>query len=76
VCTGVRSSVILDGLPGPEVWSVFNDSAERVVTVTDMFDGRLHVACFTPVDRDHPDLRSALRDLADSVRRDLESLRG
>jgi hypothetical protein len=75
MCTGVQSSVILPAMPSPDVWEAFTARSDRVVTLIDLCDGRVHVACFEPVSNNHPDLRTALRDLSATVRVDLESLR-
>lgn len=74
MCTGVRSSVVLDYLPEAEQWNEFNSDPNHQVTVTPMSDGRVHVACFSPIGQDHPDLRSELRNTAATLRSALDRL--
>jgi hypothetical protein len=68
--------MVLDALPEPAVWDAFVANPERVLTVTNLADGRVHVACFAPLTTDHPDLRAALRHLSGVLRIDMETLRG
>jgi hypothetical protein len=72
--TGVQSSVTLQTTPQPEAWRAFTSHAERVVSIVELPDGRVHISCFSPISMHHPDLRSALHTLADSVRIDLDNL--
>lgn len=74
MCTGVRSSVVLNSLPEAEAWNAFNGDPNHQVTVTQMHDGRFHVACFSAIGHDHPDLRAALRNRAQLLRTALEGL--
>ena len=76
MCTGVQLSLVLDGAPDPERWNAFAANAERVLTMTDLDNGRVHLACFAPLTGDHHDLRAALRDLSGVLRTDMERLRG
>lgn len=76
MCTGVRSSVVLDGPPASAVWEAFVANPQRAVTVTDMDNGRVHVACFDSVAGDHLDLLQALREASGVLRNDFDSLRG
>ncbi len=76
MCTGVRSSVVLDGPPASAVWDAFVANPQRAVTVTDMDNGRVHVACFDSVPGDHPNLLQALREACMVLRSDFEGLRG
>ncbi len=76
MCTGVQLSLVLDHSPEPELWNAFAANNERVLTLTHLDDGRVHVACFAPLRSDQPDLRAALRELSGVVRTDIERLRG
>ena len=76
MCTGVQLSVVLDHSPEPELWNAFAANTERALTLTNLDDGRVHVACFAPLRSDVLDLRTALRELSAVVRTDIERLRG
>jgi hypothetical protein len=75
MCTGVRSTIVLDSLPQEATWLPFNSHPERSVQVIDLRDGRVHVECFTPVPCDHADLVGQLRSIAISQRTELDALR-
>jgi hypothetical protein len=75
MCTGVRSTIVLDSLPEEETWLPFRTKADRSVQVIDLRDGRFHVECFTPVPCDHPNLVGELRNIATSQRVELDALR-
>ncbi len=75
MCTGVRSTVVLDARPAIEVLEQFTARNGRVVSVTDLVDGRVHVDCFGPLRCDQDDLVSALRVLSIAQRNDLDALR-
>ena len=75
MCTGVRSTIVLDSLPEEETWLPFSTRADRSVQVIDLRDGRVHVECFTHVPCDHADLVGELRSIATSQRTELDALR-
>lgn len=75
MCTGVRSTIVLDSLPQRDQWLPFSAKKDRSVTVIDLRDGRVHVECFTPVKCDHVDLVGELRSIAISQRTELDALR-
>lgn len=75
MCTGVRSTIVLDSLPQEETWLPFSSRADRSVKFIDLRDGRVHVECFTPVACDHQDLVGELRTIAASQRTELDALR-
>ena len=75
MCTGVRSTIVLDSLPEEESWLPFSSREDRSVQVIDLRDGRLHVECFTPVPCDHPDLVGELRSISITQRAELDALR-
>jgi hypothetical protein len=74
MCTGVRSCVVLNTVPEGEAWNAFQGDPNHELTVTQMQDGRFHVACFSAVGSDHGDLRSALRETAINLRTTLDGL--
>ena len=75
MCTGVRSTIVLDSLPQEQTWLPFSTRADRSVQVIDLRDGRVHVECFTHVPCDHADLVGELRSIATSQRIELDALR-
>ena len=75
MCTGVRSTIVLDSLPQEQTWLPFSTRADRSVQVIDLRDGRVHVECFTQVPCDHADLVGELRNIATSQRIELDALR-
>jgi hypothetical protein len=75
MCTGVRSTVVLDSLPKEDAWIPFRTQTDRSVKVSDLRDGRVHVECFTPVPCEHEDLLNELRRIATSQRTELDALR-
>jgi hypothetical protein len=75
MCTGVRSTIVLDALPQEDAWLPFSTKTDRFVKVIDLRDGRVHVECFTPVPCDHQDLVGELRSIATSQRTELDALR-
>jgi hypothetical protein len=75
MCTGVRSTIVLDSLPQEETWRPFSTKTDRSVRVIDLRDGRVHVECFTPVPCDHQDLIGELRSIATAQRSELDALR-
>ncbi len=75
MCTGVRTTIVLDSLPQKETWLPFTSKTDRSVQVIDLRDGRVHVECFTPVPCDHADLVGELRSIAISQRNELDALR-
>ena len=76
MCTGVLSTIILDRRPAPDVLKPDAISSERVVTIANLHDGRVHVSCFTPLKCDHPTLLEALREVSVAQRKVLDSLKG
>jgi hypothetical protein len=74
MATGVQSSVTLGARPSADALKIFTERPERVVTVVDMCDGRVHISCYEPVSIHHADLPTALRERAVSMRSDLEGL--
>jgi hypothetical protein len=75
MCTGVRSTVVLEEAPSPEFLSKFGETDGRTVTVTLLDDGRVHVSCFDAVEPTHSDLAAALRQSSDRLKSDLSGLR-
>jgi hypothetical protein len=76
MATGVQSSVTLDTKPSPDAWNAFIAHPNRVVSIVEMCDGRVHVSCFEPVSIHHADLRAALRERSVTVRAEIEGLNG
>ena len=74
MCTGVRSTIVLDSLPPQDTWVSFQERSDRRVKVMELVDGRVHVECFSPVPCDHPDLIGALREISVSLRGELDAL--
>jgi len=75
MCTGVRSTIILEALPPAEALEAFATSEGRVVTLTDLSDGRVHLESFTPLRCDRHDLVSALREISVTQQAAMATLR-
>ena len=73
--TGVRSTIILETRPPAQELEAFVGSDGRVVTVTDMSDGRIHLESFTPLRCDRHDLVSALREISVTQQAAMATLR-
>ena len=72
--TGVRSSIVLDEPVAPEVLKHFTESGDRVVTVTELLDGKTRIESFISVEPCN-NLGARLRQMAGFQRAELDELR-